>query len=207
MRKMIFIIFAVFLFAGVAYAQGDPPLNVNVNAPKITSTSLSNSETFAAGIGFQTITSVPPLLQNPPIFPFPVPLIQGGKVGDITEQLPHFKGLKPLKISNGESEEVEEVEVFSGSIFSRTRLQNLWPDILKYYKKVLDKGWDPAKIRYRVYYKDSAMGAGVGGGGGVGGSGISTAGTSGIQGMGAILPGYTRSTADPMYILIFCKIS
>jgi hypothetical protein len=153
----------------------------------------------------QTISDTLQNIPNTPLFPFPISLIQGGKVGDVTDQLPKFKGLKPLKVGNGDSEEVEEVEVFSGSIFGRTRLQDLWPDILKYHKKVLEKGWDPAKIRYRVYYKDSAVGSGIGGGANLGASG--TSGSNGVQGLGAILPGHTRSTTDPMYILIFCKVS
>jgi len=139
---------------------------------------------------------------NPPTnFPIIVPLIQGGKVGGVTSQLPKFAyvGLTPL----GATDKISDLKVKSGNIFDRTRLEDIELDLIAFYKKVAADGkWDPKKMRYLVQYKDSVMGAGLGGGGSANVSAIN--GGSNIIGGGgtlSVLPGYGRSTVDPMYIL------
>lgn len=135
-----------------------------------------------------------------PVIPQVIPLIQGGRVGDVTGQVVKFAiAAKPY---NGELV-VRILKVVNGSIFDRVRLEDVEEDLLKVYIKLSQKV-DGKKVRYIVQYKDSAMGSGLslGGAGSISGlnGGSSTYGGTGSVGTGV---GYTRSTADPQYILKF----
>jgi len=216
MKKYLLILVAALLLT-FGTANADP----TAIATGI-GTGIANADAGAASFNElnQTWNTPAQPIQNPPIFPMPIPLLQGGRVGDVTDQLPRFKGLLPLKLPRivengsvkvldpGEEVDLDSVQEYSRSIFSRTRLQDLWSHVNKAYKdycKVVGDG-SIKNIRFRVYYKDSSVGSGIGGGAQVGGSGITGAGNA-VQGMGAILPGMNRSTADPMYIPVFCLIS
>jgi len=135
------------------------------------------------------------------VFPNPIPLIQGGRVGDITASLPGFAyvGLRPI----GKDDKVLDLVVKSGSVFDRVRLEDIELEVIKFYKKTIEgKKWNETRVRYAVQYKDSAMGAGIGGGGSSSVSGLGNGATAvGGTGSLAVLPGYTRSTADPAYII------
>jgi predicted RNA-binding Zn-ribbon protein involved in translation (DUF1610 family) len=136
-----------------------------------------------------------------PVIPNPIPLIQGGKVGDITAQIVRFAiAARPYK---GEAV-VKVLKVVKGSIFDRVRLEDIEIDLLNAYRALTTNGTDGKKIRYLVQYKDSAMGAGIGGGGAGSISGLN-GGSAAYGGTGslAVLPGYTRSTADPAYLIKF----
>ncbi|OGM09274.1 hypothetical protein A2Z67_05025 [Candidatus Woesebacteria bacterium RBG_13_36_22] len=156
----------------------------------------------------QIIEDTKQFLGAPQVIPMPIPLIQGGRVGDVTAQVVLFDiPALPYK-----GEKVKRVlKVVSGSIFDRVRLEDIEEDLLDAFKGIVDKygskDFNLAKVRYLVQYKDSAMGAGVGGGGSASLSGIG-GGTNplGYGATGAILPGYTRSTADPTYIIKFFEI-
>jgi hypothetical protein len=176
--------------------QSQSSVNVNDNTNISKSSAKANSASVNAG-NQQIVESTQQLLPNMTIFPLPVPLIQGGRVGDVTAQMPKFAyaGLKPL----GKDDAVLDLKVKSGSIFDRVRLEDIELDLIAFYKDTA-KTWNPSKIRYLVQYKDSASGFGIGGGIGGGGSGITNGGV-GAQGVGAILPSAGRSTADPQYIL------
>jgi len=159
-----------------------------------------------AGVDFNytptTYADEPRQLPMPvPVFPNPIPLIQGGRVGDITVSLPGFAyvGLRPL----GNGDKVLDLVVKSGSIFDRVRLEDIELDVIKFYKKTIEgKKWNETMVRYAVQYKDSAMGAGIGGGGASSVSGLGNGATAvGGTGSLAVLPGYTRSTADPVYVI------
>lgn len=159
-----------------------------------------------AGVDFNyaptTYADEPRQLPIPvPVFPNPIPLIQGGRVGDITISLPGFAyvGLRPLE----QRDRVLDLVVKSGSVFDRVRLEDIELDVIKFYKKTIKgKKWNETRVRYAVQYKDSAVGAGIGGGGT---GSISSLG-NGVTAVGgteslAVLPGYVRSTADPAYII------
>jgi len=143
------------------------------------------------------------LLGAPQIIPMPIPLIQGGKVGDVTAQVVRFaiQGV-PYK---GDMKVVKVLKIVKGSIFDRTRLEDIEEDFLDAWKGIVNKygskNFDLSKVAYLVQYKDSSMGAGVGGGGAASMSGFS--GTNGMAGTLAVLPGYTRSTTDPAYFIKF----
>lgn len=170
---------------------------------------------FSGGNAF-TSNSVN-ILENTPFFPMVLPMIQGGKVGDITDQLPNIGGMKKLVVpyvrENGERKIVDagetinpdKVTTYNGWFMDRICLEDLIPDIVKYYRKAQNSGWDPAKMRYRVYYKDKAKsnGAQIGGAGGA--SGVAGNGVSG-QGSAGLTLGYASSWADPMYVIMVCEI-
>jgi hypothetical protein len=139
------------------------------------------------------------------IIPNPIPLIQGGRVGDVTAQMVKFsiQG-KPY---SSDMKVVKVLKIVKGSIFDRTRLEDIEIDFLDAWKGIVDKyaskNFDLSKVAYIVQYKDSAMGAGVGGGGAASLSSLSSTNPFGSTISGAVLPGYTRSTADPAYFIKF----
>lgn len=139
-----------------------------------------------------------------PYIPQVVPLIQGGRVGDVTGQVVKFSiAAKPY---NGELV-IKVLKVVNGSIFDRVRLEDIETDLLNAYAGLVekaDKKSDPKKIRYLVQYKDSTMGTALGAGGAGSISGLN-GGSAAYGGTGSIGTGigYARSTADPMYIIKF----
>lgn len=141
-----------------------------------------------------------------PIIPQVIPLIQGGRVGDVTGQVVKFAiAAKPY---NGEMV-LKVLKVVNGSIFDRVRLEDIEEDLLSAVNDLSkDKSTDGGKkIRYLVQYKDSAMGVGLNAGGAASISGINGGSTNyGGTGSTAVGIGYTRSTADPQYIIKFFLI-
>ena len=240
MKKYLITILSILLISGVASAQvtmvdnqgrllssgANAPVaqagaNVN-NVPVFVNVPItkSSSESSALGVGISanniTFNDSQQLLANTPFFPLITPLIQGGRVGDITDQLPNFSGMKKLRLpyvrENGERKEVdpgetinsEKIITFNGWIMDRICLEDLWGDISKYWKKVSDKGWDVKKMRFRVYYKDKAKGVSANLGGQFGGSGNN--GGYGLQGSTGVVGGYSSSWADPMYMILICEV-
>jgi hypothetical protein len=190
MRKMIILTLTMIMmlaFNGMAFAAD----TTAIAGPAISVVDFNFAPT--------TYAEEPRQLPLPvPIFPPVIPLIQGGRVGDVTKGLPEFAyvGLRPI----GPGDKVVDLVVNSGRIFGRVRLEDIELDLIKFYKETINKKkWNETKVRFAVQYKDSAMGAGIGGGGSASISNI--AGSQGVTGALAILPGYNRSTADPMYIL------
>jgi hypothetical protein len=188
MKKMILALTLVMIlsFTGVAFADVDAD---------------SKAKASADANAFIQNNEAQQFMGLPTNFPVVIPLIQGGKVGDITAQLPKFAyvGLTPLT----KDDKVVDLKVRLGSIFDRVRLEDIELDLIAFYKEVAGtKKWDPKKMRFLVQYKDSVMGAGIGGGGSAGASAIN-GGASQYGGAGSlsVLPGYTRSTADPMYVM------
>jgi len=190
MKKMILALTLVLMlsFTGVAFADSEADAKSKASAGADANAFIQNNDAQQ-------------FIGLPTNFPMPIPLIQGGKVGDITAQLPKFAylGLTPLS----KDDKVVDLKVRLGSIFDRVRLEDIELDLISFYNKIAGKGkWDPKKMRYLVQYKDSAMGAGIGGGASAGGSAIN-GGASQFGGAGtlSVLPGYSRSTADPLYVL------
>ena len=94
---------------------------------------------------------------------------------------------------------VKVLDVYFGNPFSRIT----YDEIESYLLKKADK-YDAhrSKIRYSVKYQDSVITAGVGGGGA-----ISSGAVDGLTSTtGAILPGVTKSTANPIFIISFYEI-
>ena len=225
MMKRRFILMAILIF-GICLGLGftNPvfaQVQTNIQIPVLTSSndiqSESHSRSDAVGSAVLIQNGARENIQNQPFFPLPVPLIQGGRVGDLTDQLPNFAGMRKLRLpyikENGERKEVdsgemvnpEKIASFYGCLFSKIALQDIWIDLVKDYKKMQDKGWDPNKMRYRVYYKDRAKAVGVNLGGSGGASGFN--GSEAVQGSGGAIFGYSSSTADPVYIVMICEVT
>jgi hypothetical protein len=225
MKRLTFGLLVLVLGLAVSPAFGQVTQfggfgNVGQTGTGDVSASSANKNTVTTAVTGVTFSTTPMQnLPNTPFFPLPVPLIQGGRVGDITDQLPNFGGMKKLRLpyikENGERKEVDpgetvnpdKIESFQGWLLSRICLEDVWKDVVKYYRKMQESGWDPAKMRYRVYYKDKAKGVGINVGGSFGGSGQNSA-TAPVnyQGSGGGIFGYASSYADPMYIVMICEV-
>jgi hypothetical protein len=198
--------------------------SASANPTSISGATVTNTPTTTSGaqgigvVGVNVLSESP--LQNIPntaFFPMPISLIQGGRVGDITDQLPNFSGMKKLRVpyirENGERREVDpgetvnsdKIETFSGWFLDRVCLEDLWKDVVKSFRKMQEKGWDPAKMRYRVYYKDKAKGVGLSTGG-TGGMSTTTGSGTGLQASGGAVVGYGSSWADPTYVITICEV-
>lgn len=212
------LILMLFLSLGLVFGLGFSSAFAQVTQydPIASPVLQSGSQSQAQGTAIVISESAQQNIPNAPFFPLLVPLIQGGRVGDVTDQLPNFAGMKKLKLpfikENGEQKVVdpgetvnpEKIASFDGCFYNRTFLQDLWIDLAKDWKKMQDKGWDAAKMRYRVYYKDRAKGMGVNLGGQGGASGFN--GSTAVQGSGGGIFGYSSSTADPLYIVMLCEV-
>jgi hypothetical protein len=218
MKRHLFILIGIFCVSwfavNPAFAQVTP---TNTQ----TSTSLSpvaQSGSLAYGAANVAVVteSTQQNIGNTPFFPLPVPLIQGGRVGDVTEQLPNFAGMQKLRLpyihENGQRREVDpgetvnpaKIEHFYGKMFCRISIENVWEEIVSDFERCKAKGWNPEKMRYRVYYKDKAKAIGVNLGGSGGASGFN--GSTAVQGSGGGIFGYSSSTADPVYIVMICEV-
>lgn len=183
--------------------------------------SKAQSEALGIGLSSNTFSEAQQFLGNPPIFPLPIQLIQGGRVGDITDQLPNLAGMKKLRMpyvrENGERREVDpgetinpdKVKYFGGWFMDRVCLEDILIDLPAKWKKMVEKGWDPSKMRWRVLYKDKAKGIGGFVGGQAGASGQSATSTTpiAIQGSGGGGVTYSSSWADPMYWILITEVS
>lgn len=196
-------------------------LNVSGSPLQASSSNSSNTASQNTTLLNQTLNySAPENIPNNTFFPLSVPLIQGGRVGDITEQLPNFAGIKKLRlpgiIQNGNNGNnggydpgdiinPDKIESFSGCWVWRITLENIWQKVVRCIRKQQERGWDPAKIRYRVYAKDRSTSAGISLGGNGGTSRTNDSGTGGQVSGGAVL-GYSQSVSDPYYIVMVCEI-
>lgn len=133
----------------------------------------------------QTIITEQPLVSAPAVTPQDVPMLQGGKFGDVTGAMPEFFGLKPL--ARGEKI-VKVIKVLNGGWFTKIRLE----DVPVALMEGIPEG---ANVRYSIWVKDGA--SSVTTGGGIAGS---LAGAQGA-GTGAILPGWASSNADPVFVI------
>ena len=193
--KMMFLVVALSIALCVPAFAG-----VDVDA-----SAKAKAEAGSVGVGEVNVISPQQLPNALTIIPNPIPLIQGGRVGDVTAQVVRFaiQG-KPY---TSDMRVIKVLKIVKGSIFDRTRLEDIEEDFLDAWKGIVDKyaskKFDLTKVAYLVQYKDSAMGAGVGGGGAASLSSLSSSNPFGTTLSGAVLPGYTRSTADPAYFIKF----
>jgi len=105
----------------------------------------------------------------------------------------------------GETIDPDKIASFSGHWYCRIGLEDIWQKIVSSFRKQQKRGWDPAKMRYRVYYKDRATGSGLSLGGN-GGAAYTTMSGHSVQGsIGSVL-GYASSMADPVYIVMICEV-
>jgi hypothetical protein len=201
MKKMLLVLVMIFALSGNALAL-EPPFGPATTADAVA----------IAGASIETHSTVIDPRELPgaiAVIPMPIPLIQGGRVGDVTAQMVKF-AIPATPYGNGDKV-VRILKVVKGSIFDRVRLEDIELDLIEAFKGIVakygSKDFNLAKVRYIVQYKDSAVGAGIGGGGAGSISGLN-GGSAAYGGTGslAVLPGYTRSTADPMYIIKFFEV-
>lgn len=138
-------------------------------------------------------------LAVPNIVPYETPLIQGGKMGDFTGALPQILGIKAL--DKAKDVVVKVVVIYNGNIFSRIRLAEVEETLLESVANLKSEGRKLDKIRYQVWWLDSASSGGVGGGFAGGMSGADP-----VAGTASILPGYHVSTFNPQFVIKFFEI-
>ena len=167
--------------------------NTNTNQQK-QSQSVNNGQTVAP----VQVVNTPSMLQAPEINPFYLMPLQGGKVGDATNTMPQFDNpaLRPLQKND---RVVKVLDVYFGNIFSRITYEEVEEYLLKKAEKYDGK---KGKIRYSVKYQDSVITTGMGGGASLSGSG--NEGT--MSSTGSILPGASKSTANPIFFITFYEV-
>jgi len=193
MKRMIssLALILVLVFSGLAFAGSEASVDGVI----------SSSGSSAVIVNNDAVQ----YLNAPTNFPNIIPMLQGGKVGDVTGLMPKFsfKALTPL---NREKDVVKDViGVYQGWLFNRIRLDEIEVALIEKARDLQAAGKDINKIRYQVQYKDSVTSSGVGGGISGSLSGELAQG-NGASGTLSVLPGTHRSTADPMYILKFFLI-
>lgn len=189
MKKLISMIVLLVFIAGPAYA-----VSYGNDAVAVSKSTSSAQVVNGQGAGVGGAVIIPPEIN-----PFNIPILQGGRIGDMTAAMPLFAdaSLTPL----GKDDRIIEVlDVFSGNIFSRITYGEVETFLLSKAKKYSGK----TNIRYSVKYQDSAISSGVGGG--LAGSLTSSNGFDSATGVGAILPGVHRSTANPLFIITFYRV-
>jgi hypothetical protein len=199
MKKMILALTLVTMlaFSGAAFA-GDGIIGLPLPTPR------SEAEATAASTAVIQNNEAQQYLNAPSNFPYIIPMLQGGKVGDVTGLMPMF-GLKALTPLDRQKDVVVEVlGVYKGWAFDRIRLDEIEKMLIEKAGDISGRGVDLDNIRYQVQYKDSVFSAGIGGGGS--GSLSGPVGDMGAAGTLSVLPGMHRSTADPMYILKFYRV-
>lgn len=202
MKKMLLVLVMIFALSVPAFALEPPPSSSTTAIADTDVTSIAAISTVSNVIDPRELPGAIPVIPNP------IPLIQGGRVGDITAQVVKFS--IPATPYNGEKV-IRVLKIVKGSIFDRVRLEDIEIDLLEGFKGIVknygSKDFNLAKVKYLVQYKDSAVGAGIGGGGAGSISGLN-GGSAAYGGTGslAVLPGYTRSTADPAYFIKFFQV-
>lgn len=138
----------------------------------------------------QNVITEAPRLAAPTVAAQEVPILQGGKIGDVTEALPDFFGIK--KLAKGEKIK-KVVKVLNGGWFSNIRLEDVPSAILE----GVPAG---AKIRYSVWAKDGVTAVTTGGG-------IAASQSVGANAAtGSILPGWASSNANPVFVIFVYEV-
>lgn len=158
------------------------------------STSQSGGSTSSVKIDSKSAVIIPPEIN-----PMNIPILQNGRIGDMTAAMPLFAdiSLTPL----GKNDRIVEVlDIYTGNLFSRITYDEVESYLISKAKKYAGK----KNVRYSVKFQDSAISSGVGGG--LAGSLTSSNGLDASTGVGAILPGVHRSTANPVFIITFYRV-
>jgi hypothetical protein len=158
------------------------------------SQSVNNGQTVAPVQNVNT----PAMLQAPEINPFYLMPLQGGRVGDATGILPRFANAALVKLTANDVV-VKILDVYFGNPFSRITYDELESYLLN---KASKYDATKKKIRYSVKFQDSVITSGMGGG-----AALSNSGADGtMSSTGSILPGISKSTANPIFIITFYEV-
>ncbi len=137
-------------------------------------------------------------LAAPEINPFYLTPMQGGKIGDCTTTMPKFQNKSLTRLSSNDVV-VKVLDVYFGNPFSRITYEEVESYLIEKANKYNGK---KGNIRYTVKFQDSVITSGVGGGGAV--SDTSQSGFT--SSTGSILPGVSRSTMNPIFIITFYEV-
>jgi hypothetical protein len=167
-------------------------VGVHTKISNMVKTDVNNGQNIAPS---QVINEAKNLQVAPEVNPFILYPLQGGKFGEFTNYMPKFKLLKPLKRDTDVV--VNVLNTYYGYPWNRITLE----EVEKY---ALSKAEDNTgkNVRYSVLYQDSVITSGLGGGAAA--SGTSNSGLS--SSTGSILPGMTKSTANPIFIITFYEV-
>ena len=125
--------------------------------------------------------------------------LQGGKVGDWTATMPMFDNSALVKFNPNKDIVVKILDVYFGNPFSRITYEEVEQYLLN---KASAYDGTKDKIRYTVKYQDSVITSGLGGGGAI----SATGNDGGVGSSGSIVPGISKSTANPIFIITFYEI-
>lgn len=142
------------------------------------------------------------LLAAPEVNPISIPIIQNGRIGDMTSEMPRFANKGLTKLNKEKDVIVHILKVYTGGWFTSVRLEDLEVDLMEQVNELDQEKIEKGKVRYSVKYKDSASSNGIGGG--VASSVSSNGGLDAST--GSILPGYHDSTANPKFIITFYEV-
>lgn len=147
----------------------------------------NNEQTIAP---VQNVITEQPRLAAPTVTAQEVPILQGGKIGDVTAALPDFFGIQ--KLAQGEKI-VRVIRVLNGGWFTKIRLEDVPSAILE----GVPAG---AKVRYSVWAKDGVTAVTTGGG-------IAASQSVGANAAtGSILPGWASSNANPVFVIFVYEV-
>jgi len=176
--------------------------NLNLNAVQGTvkntvsnDTAVNNGQVVAPS---QVYNEAAQPLAAPEINPFYLTPMQGGKIGDCTTTMPKFQNKALTRLSSNDVV-VKVLDVYFGNPFSRITYEEVETYLIEKANKYDGK---KGNIRYTVKFQDSVMTTGVGGGGAV--SDTSQSGFT--SSTGSILPGVSRSTMNPIFIITFYEV-
>ena len=173
--------------------------STQANSQTTTVGAQTNSQNTSVGGQSVTINEAKNLTASPEINPYYLAPLQGGKVGDCTKSMPRFANPALVKLNPETDIIVKVLDVYFGSVFSRITYEEVEQYLLE---KASKYDGTNGTIRYSVKWQDSVITAGMGGGGAV----AHTSDTGLTGNSAAILPGATKSTANPIFIITFYEI-
>jgi len=164
--------------------------NTNTNNIKNTNSNRQSQNNNQSIAPVQNVITESNRLAAPSINSAEVPILQGGKIGDVTAALPDFFGIQ--KLAQGEKI-VKVIKVLNGSWFTKIRLEDVPEAILE----GVPAG---SKVRYSVWAKDGVTAVTTGGG-------IAASQSVGANAAtGSILPGWASSNANPVFVIFVYEV-
>jgi hypothetical protein len=197
MKKLIYLVLLLLVFPACSWADAN-----------------SDSKSGAVAIVNPTI-QMGSGITAPEVFPVNVPIMQGGKIGDVTSIMPKFKNLALTPLQREDVYTKNEKGVFTlvkkADVIVKVfpPYYGYWCDRITYEEveeylisKAENYDGSKGKIRYSVKYKDASHALAVGGGGGA--SGISN--EYPISGTGVLGVGGVWAVHDPYFIITFYEV-
>jgi hypothetical protein len=193
MKKIIYVVLILLVFP--VYSWADANADSKSGAVAIV------NPTIQMGSG----------ITAPEVFPVNVPILQSGKIGDVTAILPEFDNPALVKLVVNDIRDSKGVVLIKHDIVVKVLdvYYGYWCDRITYEEvesylisKASNYDGSKGKIRYSVKYKDASHALAVGGGGGA--SGISN--EYPISGTGIVGVGGVWAVHSPYFIITFYEV-